>query len=346
MRISVEIARKTNVITGLSPDNLPIDALLAAEQPAILKGFARDWPLVRCGLEGPNKAMAYLKTFYGGKPVVGYTGQPEIKGRYFYNADVSGLNFESGRVLLDEYLERMSAHLDDAHAPSFYVGSTDVDTYLPGLRAENDLPLNHPMFTQNQLMIGIWIGNRTVAAAHYDMSNNIACCMVGRRRFTLFPPEQVHNLYPGPLEPTPGGQVVSMVDFEAPDFDQHPRFREALAAAQVAELEPGDVLFYPALWWHQVEAIDAFNVMINYWWNTSPAFMDTPQNTLLHALISLRDRPEQEKRAWRELFDFYVFGPADRAAAHLPEHARGNLAPMDEFKARRLRAYLLKRLNR
>ena len=53
--------------------------------------------------------------------------------------------------------------------------------------------------------------------------------------------------------------------------------------------------------------------------------MDTPQNTLLHALISLRDRPEPEKQAWRELFDYYVFGPAERAGAHLPEHARGNL---------------------
>jgi hypothetical protein len=178
------------------------------------------------------------------------------------------------------------------------------------------------------------------------MSNNIACNMVGRRRFTLFPPEQVHNLYPGPLEPTPGGQVVSMVDFNAPDFDRFPRFAEACEAGEVAELEPGDILFYPALWWHHVEALDGFNAMINYWWNTSPAFMDTPQNTLLHALLSLRDRPDAEKRAWRELFDYYIFGPTERAAAHLPEAARGNLAPLDEMKARRLRANLLNRLNR
>jgi hypothetical protein len=194
--------------------------------------------------------------------------------------------------------------------------------------------------------VSVWIGNRTVASAHYDMSNNIACCMVGRRRFTLFPPEQVHNLYPGPLEPTPAGQVVSMVDMAAPDFERYPRFREALAAAQVAELEPGDVLFYPALWWHHVEALDAFNVMINYWWNLSPAFIDTPQTTLLHALLSLRDRPEAEKRGWRELFDYYVFGPSERAGEHLPEQARGALAPMDEITARRLRAMLLNRLNR
>ncbi|HSG33975.1 MAG TPA: cupin-like domain-containing protein, partial [Sphingomonadaceae bacterium] len=83
-----------------------------------------------------------------------------------------------------------------------------------------------------------------------------------------------------------------------------------------------------------------------YWWNPVPAFVDTPQTTLLHALLSLRDRPESEKRSWKALFDYYVFGPAGRAAEHLPDHAQGSLAPLDEPKARRLRAQLLNRLNR
>ena len=90
-----------------------------------------------------------------------------------------------------------------------------------------------------------------------------------------------------------------MVDLRAPDFERYPRFRDALAAAQVAELEPGDVLVYPALWWHNVEARDPFNVLMNYWWNDAPAFMDSPMNTMLHGLLSLRDRPEAEKEAWR-----------------------------------------------
>jgi len=333
-------------IHGVAPDRILFDDLMAAQQPAILKGIARDWPLVRRGLESPAAAIAYLLSFDGGKPVVAYRGAPEIGGRFFYDEALTGLNFEAGRVPLGEFLENVAAHLEDERPPSFYIGSTDVDTYLPGLRGENDLVLDHVMFERGPPLVGIWIGNRTIAAAHYDMSNNMACNLVGRRRFTLFPPDQVRNLYPGPLEPTPGGQVVSMVDPRDPDPDLYPRFAEARAAALVAELEPGDVLFYPALWWHQVEALDGFNVMINYWWNMAPAFMDTPQNTLLHALLSLRDRPEPEKKAWRELFDYYVFGPADRAGAHLPDHARGNLGPLDELKARRLRASLINRLNR
>jgi hypothetical protein len=339
------VARTTRTIEGVPPDAVPYAELLAGEEPVILKGLVRDWPLCRAASD--RSAADYLKTHYDGRPVLAFIGRPESGGRFGYTEDATKLDFEADRNgKLDEYLDRILGHVGETDAPSIYIGSTDVDLFLPGLRADNDLVLNDEMFRDNRVMVGAWIGNRTTALAHYDMSNNIACCLVGRRRFTLFPPEQIANLYPGPLEPTPGGQVLTMADIHNPNFDRFPRLREALNAAEVAELEPGDALFYPAMWWHQVDALEDFNVMINYWWNTSPSFIDTPQNTLLHAMLSLRDRPEQEKRAWRAVFDYYIFGPAERPAAHLPEAARGNLGPMDEMKARRLRAMLLRRLNR
>ncbi len=338
------ITTKTRVITGIAPDAIPYDQLMNEQSPVILKGLARHWPLVQAGLQSPAAAMDLLKSVYQGKPVTAFTGAPG--GRFFYNADVTGFNFTGGRARLDEVLDTLLAGIDDPDAQSIYIGSTDLDIFLPGLRNDNDVVLNHDMFRRNPPLASIWIGNRTTATAHYDMSHNMAVCVAGRRRFTLFPPEQVENLYPGPLEPTPGGQVVSMVDFANPEYDLYPRFREAEKAGQVADLEPGDLLFYPALWWHHVEALESFNILINYWWNTSPAFMDTPMNTILHAMLSLRDRPAPEKEAWRALFDYYIFGPADRAGAHLPEQARGNLAPLDDMQARRLRATLLSRLNR
>jgi ribosomal protein L16 Arg81 hydroxylase len=162
----------------------------------------------------------------------------------------------------------------------------------------------------------------------------------------MFPPEQIFNLYPGPLDPTPGGQAVSTVDFANPDFGTHPLFREALAAAQVAEVEPGDAVFIPSMWWHHVEGLSPFNTLVNYWWNLSPAFIPTPMNALHHAMWTIRDRPEHEKRAWKAVFDYYVFGPGTQAAAHLPEQARGALAPIDDDRARQIRAMLLNNLNR
>jgi hypothetical protein len=346
MTAAAATRRVTQMVEAVHRDAIDPAALVASDRPIILRGFVKDWPLVAAGRQGPAAAIAYLKHFYRGRPVAGYTGLPENGGRYFYEPNATQLNFKSERVALDAYLDRLADQLGDPQSPSFYVGSTDLDLFLPGIGAENSLGLDDDAFGGRAPIVSIWLGNRTTAPTHYDQSHNIACCAVGRRRFTLFPPDQATNLYPGPLEPTPGGQVVSMVDLNAPDFDRYPRFKDALATAQVAELEAGDILFYPALWWHQVEALDPFNAMINYWWSVSPAFMDTPQTTLLHAILSLRDRPEGEKAAWRHLFDHYVFGPAGQAAAHLPEAAQGALAPLDEMSARRLRAAILHKINR
>ncbi|KQM86330.1 cupin [Sphingomonas sp. Leaf23] len=336
--------RPVRSIDGADAIDLP--SLLAANEPVVLRGFAAHWPLVAAGREGAQRAIAYLKQFDGGRPIVGYTGEPAIGGRFFYRDDWTGLNFDAARVGLSAYLDRIAAHLDDPDAPAFYIGSTDLDTYLPGLRRDNDLSLPPPTPGRAAPLASIWIGNRTIAATHYDLSNNLAVCLVGQRRFTLFPPDQVANLYPGPLEPTPGGQVVSMVDLRAPDLDRYPRFADALGQAQVADLTQGDVLFYPALWWHNVEALDRFNVMINYWWNDAPAFADSPMTTLLHAMLSLRERPAAERAAWAAMFDHYIWRGGGDARAHLPPEVQGDLAPLDPAAARRLRAKLLQRLNR
>ncbi|WOI52668.1 cupin-like domain-containing protein [Parvularcula sp. LCG005] len=342
----VRVSRRTEVIEGIDPKSIPYDDLIAANKPFVLKGGAADWPLVAKGLQSADAAIDYILGFDAGRPIVGYTGHPGSEGVYFYNDDLSGFNFDAGRYQLADYMQRIRTDMNNPDAPSYYIGSTDVDMFLPGFRAENDLTLNASTFDANPPLVSMWLGTRTTASAHFDMSNNMACCLVGRRRFTLFAPDQIANLYPGPLEPTPGGQVVSMVDFRQPDYDRYPNFRNAEAVAEVAELEPGDILIYPAMWWHHVEALDDFNVMVNYWWNVAAGHMDTPMNTVLHALLSLRDRPMAEKEAWKNVFEYYIFGPSDRAGAHLPAAAAGPLGPMDPMTARRLRANLLQRLNR
>jgi hypothetical protein len=222
-----------------------------------------------------------------------------------------------------------------------YVGSISVDHILPGLRDKNDLNLR-----QFEPSVRIWLGNQTHIAPHYDVPDNIACVAAGRRRFTLFPPDQLPNLYVGPLDRTPAGQAISLVDLREPDFDKYPKFREALSHAQVAEMQPGDAIFIPSMWWHHVEGLDSFNVLINYWWRTVPAFMGTPLDVLNHAFLSIRDLPESQRNTWRDIFEHYVFAPDDDVTRHIPEDQRGVLSPSDELSARKLRALLLKRLNR
>jgi hypothetical protein len=183
-------------------------------------------------------------------------------------------------------------------------------------------------------------------AAHNDVPDNLACVAVGRRRFTLFPRDQFRNLYLGPVDNTPAGRAVSMVDFHAPDPLRHPRFGDALAHARVAELGPGDALHIPSLWWHQVEGLDPFNVLVNYWWRDSPRWLGAPQDALNHAMLAIRDLPADQKKHWRDMFDHYVFQNSEATVAHIPENARSVLAPLTADTAGRLRAYLLRQLSR
>ncbi|TQV78177.1 cupin-like domain-containing protein [Exilibacterium tricleocarpae] len=342
----MRVERKTNTIEGLQFAEVDFDALIAGGEPCIVKGALAGCPLVTAGRASDRAAMSHLSAFANERPVLIYTAGAEAKTRFFYNPQMDGLNFTTEYMPLAEFFETLNNEKLEGTGAAFYVGSAELDNHFPGLVANDGLAPSGQLFTEHPPRVGIWLGNRTTAATHFDVSNNIAACMVGRRRFTLFPPDQVENLYPGPLEPTPGGQVVSMVDLNAPDFKQFPNAEKALQQAQVADLEAGDVLVYPAMWWHQVEALADFNVLINYWWNPVSPFMDDPMNTLLHALLSLRDRPASEKSAWRSLFDYYVFGDSNRAREHLPEYIQGPLAPMTDITARRLRAKLLKKLNR
>ncbi|QNR95799.1 cupin-like domain-containing protein [Stenotrophomonas sp. 169] len=330
-------------LEGLDPTALPLEALVDAGEPVVLRGIARDWGLVQAGLRGPQEAMAYLRRFDAGSPVPYSYGDASIEGRPFYNADFTALNVEVRRGGLTEVLDAIADHLDSPSPPTYYVASLPVARALPGFAEHNTAGLAGQGI---DAPASIWIGNRVTASCHYDTPENLAYCAVGRRRFTLFPPEQIDNLYPGPMEPTPGGQVVSVVDFERPDFDLHPRFADALASAQTAELEPGDALFIPSLWWHHVRSLEPFNVLVNYWWRRSPSVLASPLPALQHAMWALRDLPPREKQAWAAIFDYYVFGPAERAGQHLPEAARGELAPFDTTQARRMRARLLALLNR
>ena len=330
-------------VIDCTADPLPLEALLSDGRPAMLRGVARNWGLVQAGQASTASAMSYLRGFDAGRPVPYSYGGPDIGGRPFYTDDFSDLNFEVRRGRLAEVLDAIAQHLDDAQPPTYYVASLPIAGALPGFSQDNDLRLaDHGV----QAPPSIWIGNRVIASCHYDAPDNLAVCAVGRRQFTVFPPDQIGNLYPGPLEPTPGGQAVSLVDFDQPDDARYPRFRDALATAQTALLAPGDAVFIPGMWWHHVRSLEPFNVLVNYWWRSAPAFLPTPVSALYHALWAVRDLPERDKQAWANVFDYYVFGPKARAGAHVPEQARDVLGPIDDTRARRIRAMLIGWLNR
>jgi hypothetical protein len=318
-----------------------LDARLkTAREPFVIRGLVADWPLVKAGLESSASARAYLLELRRDRAFTVNIGQPGAGERLFYDESMA-MNFRTGRGSLDDIFAGIDANERRRDAPAIYLSSVDVNDYFDGLHDANHVDLG-----EREPIESIWIGTRTRIAAHNDFPDNLACCAVGRRRFTLFPPDQFANLYVGPIDNTPAGRPVSMVDLHDPDFARFPHFREALKVARIAELEPGDAIFIPSMWWHHVEALEPFNVLVNYWWRDTPRFLGQPQDALNHAILAIRDLPDEEKQLWRELFDFYVFGDPRAAAEHIPAGARGILAPLDAETAGRIRANLLRSLSR
>lgn len=334
------IARPIEEMRGLDAGALPAE-VLCSQRPLLLRGLVGDWPLVRAAAAGPRAAIDHLRGFDAGQPVTAMVAPPGAGGRFFYNDDLSGFNFTPQRQRLRTVLDALDEHVDTPEPPAIYVGSTTVDACVPGLIDADAIPMG-----DRDPLVSIWLGNRSRIPAHQDLPDNLACVVAGRRRFTLFPPDQLPNLYVGPLDFTPAGQPVSLVDITAPDFERFPRYAEALRHARVAELAPGDALFIPSMWWHHVEGLEPFNVLVNYWWRRSPGYMDAPMTALMTAILCMRDLPDHERAIWQDVFRHYIFEPDDEVAGHIPERARRVLGPLDETAARELRARLLNRLNR
>jgi hypothetical protein len=333
------ITNKVKEITNCQPGDIP-EFVLSSTQPLILKGFGDKWPMVIESKKSPERSANYLRKLYNNKPVFSAYGEPETQGRVFYNEDMSGFNFKNIRADLNIVLDKLLAHAADNKPPTIYVASTEINAWLPGYNDENNASIDHlKPFTS------IWIGNQSKIAAHYDFPNNLACCVAGKRRFTLFPPEQIANLYVGPMEMSPGGREISLIDFEQPDFKKFPKFKQALQSAQIAELEAGDALFLPAMWWHHVKALSAFNVLVTHWWRDSPAFMGQPENALKLAILSLRNLPPAQRQAWKVIFDYYIFNYQENDLDHIPDFVKGMLSqPLDVNSAKKIRADLLNRL--
>ena len=308
-------------------------------EPAILRGLVADWPAVQAGRQSTGALVDYLSTRDNRATVRAFVGEPSIRGRYFYSPAVDGFNFAAGETTLTSLLQTLLHPVESKR--SIYMGSTGTSHMLPRFASENPMPLLDPKQAEPR----IWIGNDSRVAPHYDESDNIACVVGGRRRFILFPTEQVANLYVGPLDRTIAGQPISMVDLAAPDYERFPNFREAERHALVADLEPGDAIYIPTLWWHAVQATGDVNVLVNYWWTDHPLDAGSPMHALGHGLLTISHLPEHKRQAWRTLFDHYVFKANGEPAEHIPEHARGIIGRSTPELRRMIKQFLMRALS-
>ena len=330
------------IYSALTPESFR-DEIVPASRPVVLRGLVRDWPVVAAARQSPAGFCDYLRRFDRGYGINTAYGPPSIRGRLFYNEDMSGLNCRMGKSPLSSSLDYLQQHADDDPAPTLAIQSVVISRYLPGMERDNPSPAG---IVPDGIDGRLWLGSRSTVAAHFDPSENIACCVAGKRRFTLFPPEQVTNLYIGPFELTPAGATISLVDFDAPDYEAYPRFRDAEKAAFVADVEPGDAVYIPYLWWHHVRSVDRINGLVNYWWANAEELRGDPRNAMMHAMMSIASLPPAHRKAWRAMFDHYVFRTGGEIAEHLPENRRGVMGDMKADDLKKLRLALSRMLSR
>lgn len=242
-------------------------------------------------------------------------------------------NSRSRKFTFKEFAETLSKKSDLTH----YLQSTRVDLHLPELSKDAELSLIPEVPPR------IWIGSGQRVTTHFDQSHNFALLVHGRKRFVLYPPDQLPNLYPGPLHSTPFGAVVSLVDPWKPDFRKFPKYRAALKTALVADLKPGEMLFLPAYWWHNVESWD-LNILLNYWWPPDPRYYLLDDLTIWAGLMTVRHYPPHLKSVWRVFFEHYVM--SENPNSHLSPRAQGLMGAPSKVKMDRIRRQMLSHLKK
>lgn len=294
-------------------------------QPAILKQICKDWPLITAAHKGPKALFAYLSEQDTGRELQSLLAPPEVEGKFYYSENFRTQNFEYVPQTLSEALHNILRECEEEDAPSRYIQSIPMVDYVPSIVADNKMPYLKDVSPR------AWIGGKTTVQTHFDPSENIAMVVMGKRIAILFPPDQLPNLYPGPLETAPGGVFVSTADIDRPDFEKHPGFKRALSVALRGELQAGDALYIPYGWWHHMQAMAPLNMLMNYWWSDSRPLTNNPKAALLHAIMAFHALKPEERAVWQAVFETFVFRPDDETPmSHLPEEARGMLGGLSE----------------
>ncbi len=208
--------RAADEIPGLGLESLP-DAVLSGGRPTVLRGAVREWPFVRAAIQSDELAARYINRFYTGRAIDTIIAPPSERGRFFYQRDSKSMNFERSSQSLTNILQGVLQQREVEHPFGIAVQAIAAPEILPGLQEENPNSL-----IASGIPARLWIGNRVTIAPHFDVADNLACVVAGRRRFFLFPPDQTRNLYPGPIDVTPAGYQSAWCRSMSPSWSGFP----------------------------------------------------------------------------------------------------------------------------
>lgn len=284
--------------------------LQSLTHPVVITDFFENWPSLKLAKESSNKLLRNLIQFTNQETVDTLLIDKKFKGLIGYSDDsFERYTFSKQNAPLIAVLKKLIVSQPNNSDFDIAVQSAPIQKCMPGFLDQNP----SPGFLSN-ISPRIWLGNSATVPGHYDTDYNIALNLCGRRTFYLLPAEQISNLYVAPIDKSITGPAISPVDFESPDLEKFPKFKHCSGMLKVATLDIGEAVFIPPLWWHNVKATDPVNILINYWWkkaNSEQHSVIEPSDCLLQCILSIRNLPESQRKAWQSIFEHYVFKRTD-----------------------------------
>jgi lysine-specific demethylase 8 len=204
----------------------------APGKPVVLTGKTDAWAARK------GWTLASLRERFGQLPVNAVINQPE--GVPYFHPDKG----HRQPMTLATFLDMLEA----GPALPCYVDQLVLSS-LAGLEQELDLkalypPEDWPTFT------ALWLGSaNTRSGMHFDGNDNLYTQLIGSKRIFMAHPDEAARLYPF-LEDF----CKSQVEPEAPDLQRYPEFRKVILYQ--VDLQPGEVLFMPRVWWHHLRSLE------------------------------------------------------------------------------------------
>jgi lysine-specific demethylase 8 len=221
-------------------DDATINRVIDSGRPAVFEGIANDWParswtLDEIARRGASTSVTVTRTARD-RLVLGEAGLVQH------------------RMRLDEFVRERLEQPDGGYVMAPWEelpASLTADVPVPARMARSPLVRRK-----------LWISRTgTVSPLHRDMPQNLLVQLCGEKTVWLAAPGQARNVYPYSL--FSGSPNLAHADLERPDLERWPR--SARVHALVGRLTPGDGVFIPARWWHQIRT-DATSVSVNVWW--------------------------------------------------------------------------------
>ena len=230
---------------GLGSDEF-LDRYYAANRPVILTGEMSGWPALA------KWTPDYLKAAVGSKPVE-FQGDRSKSDRFEIYKDA-----HRREMPFDQFIDLVSrpGAGNDAYLTAY--NSARNTEAISALHPDLGFPekfLNRDVEQPNGMM---WIGPAgTLTPLHHDLTNNLIAQVVGRKRLLVLPASEVGKLY----NHLHVFSEISDLEDPALTLERFPRLEQARFTE--VTLMPGEMIFMPLAWWHQVRSID-FSVTITY----------------------------------------------------------------------------------